>query len=118
MDDDVRFKIAAARRILFRAGLDRDDIAGQVTARAVGEQALWTTPLELFDETMPDHVVKMPFGARATDNRVIEIAGEVRPVTTRRVGRGDLEHAPSALCHSSPRRAHCCGRVDRRDGQL
>ena len=49
MDDDIRFKIAAARRILFRAGLDRDDIAGQVTARVVGADALWTTPLELFD---------------------------------------------------------------------
>ena len=82
MDGDIRFKIAAARRILFRAGLDRDDIAGQVTARATGEDALWTTPLELFDETMPDHVVKMRFGARATDNRVIEIDGEARPVTT------------------------------------
>jgi len=82
MDGDIRFKIAAARRILFRAGLDRDDIAGQVTARVFGEDALWTTPLELFDETMPDHVVKMPFGAKATANRVIEIDGEARPVTT------------------------------------
>jgi len=82
MDGDVRFKIAAARRILFRAGLDRDDIAGQVTARVLDEDALWTTPLELFDETMPDHVVKMPFGAKATANRVIEIDGEARPVTT------------------------------------
>jgi len=82
MDADVRFKIAAARRILFRAGLDRDDIAGQVTARVDDEDALWTTPLELFDETMPDHVVKMPFGAKATDNRVIEIDGGARPVTT------------------------------------
>jgi L-fuculose-phosphate aldolase len=82
MDTNIRFKIAAARRILFRAGLDRDDIAGQVTARVEGEQALWTTPLELFDETRPDHVVKMPFGAQATDNKLIEIDGEARPVTT------------------------------------
>ena len=82
MDEDVKFKIAAARRILFRAGLDRDDIAGQVTARAEGDDALWTTPLELFDETLADHVVKMPFGAKATGNRVIEIDGEPRPVTT------------------------------------
>ena len=82
MDADIRFKIAAARHMLFHAGLDRDDIAGQVTARADREDALWTTPLELFDETMPDHVVKMPFGAKATDNRVIEIDGESRPLTT------------------------------------
>ena len=82
VDEDIKFKIAAARRILFRAGLDRDDIAGQVTARDAGEDALWTTPLELFDETLPDHVVKMPFGAKATGNRVIEIDGEPRPVTT------------------------------------
>ena len=81
-DTDIRFKIAASRRILFRAGLDRDDIAGQVTARVDGEDALWTTPLELFDETLADHVVKMPFGARATDNKLIEIDGEARPVTT------------------------------------
>jgi L-fuculose-phosphate aldolase len=81
-DKDIRFKIAAARRILFRAGLDPYDIAGQVTARVDGEDALWTTPLELFDETRPDHVVKMPFGAGATDNKLIEIDGESRPLTT------------------------------------
>jgi len=82
MADDVRSKIAMARRILYRAGLDQDDIAGQVTARVNGEDALWTTPLELFDETQPDHVVKLPFGAKTSDNRTISIAGEARPVTT------------------------------------
>ncbi len=81
-DHDIRMKIALARRILYRAGLDQDDIAGQVTVRAPDQEALWTTPLELFDETRPDHVVKMPFGAPATDNRTIEIAGESRPITT------------------------------------
>lgn len=79
---DVRFEVAAARRILFRAGLDRNDIAGQVTARVAGADALWTTPLELFDETLPDHVVQVPFGARATEGRVVEVAGAALPVST------------------------------------
>ena len=80
--DDIRFKVAASRRIMFRADLDRDDVAGQVTARARGEDAFWTTPLELLDETLPEHVVKLPF-ARATANgsKLIDMPGSL-PVTT------------------------------------
>jgi L-fuculose-phosphate aldolase len=80
--DDIRFKVAASRRIMFRADLDRDDVAGQVTARARDEDAFWTTPLELLDETLPEHVVKLPF-ERATTNgsKLIDMPGSL-PVTT------------------------------------
>lgn len=81
-DAELRLQVAAARRIMARAGLDPVDIAGQVTARAPGEDALWTTPLQLFDETLPSHVVKLPFGAKATDGRVVEVAGAPVPVST------------------------------------
>jgi L-fuculose-phosphate aldolase len=80
-DPVVRGQIAAARRILFAAGLDRDDIAGQVTARA-GADALWTTPMDLFDATLPEHVVRLPFGTRARDGRVIDVDGSDVPVST------------------------------------
>ena len=80
--DDVRFKVAASRRMMFRADLDRDDVAGQVTARASGEDAFWTTPLELLDETTPEHVVKLAFEhATANGSKVIDVPGSL-PVTT------------------------------------
>jgi len=80
--DDIRFKVAASRRIMFRADLDRDDVAGQVTARVHGEHAFWTTPLELLDETLPTHVVKLAFDrATATTSTVIDMPGSL-PVTT------------------------------------
>jgi L-fuculose-phosphate aldolase len=83
MDDPMmRFEIAAARRILARAGLDPDDIAGQVTARVAGEDALWATPLGLFEDTLPTQVVKLPFGTRATDGRLVEVAGAPVPLST------------------------------------
>jgi L-fuculose-phosphate aldolase len=58
--DDVRFKIAAARRMLYREGVD-SQTAGHVSVRSPGEDAFWATPFEYFDETMPDHVIKVSF---------------------------------------------------------
>jgi len=58
--EDVRFKIAAARRMLYREGVD-SQTAGHVSVRAQGEDAFWATPFEYFDETMPDHVIKVSF---------------------------------------------------------
>jgi L-fuculose-phosphate aldolase len=82
MDDDIRFKVAASRRIMFRAGLDRDDVAGQVTARADGENAFWTSPLQLFDQTLPEQVVKLPFDRATTaGGSVVAVDGSL-PVTT------------------------------------
>src|SRR6478752_6029216 len=80
-DETIRFEIAAARRIMAAAGLDRDDIAGQVTARVAGQDALWTTPMDLFDATLPEHVVQLPYGTRATDGRLIEVGGSAVPVS-------------------------------------
>jgi L-fuculose-phosphate aldolase len=57
---DIRFKIAGARRILFREGCD-SQTAGHVSARSPGEDAFWATPFQYFDETLPDHVIKVTF---------------------------------------------------------
>jgi L-fuculose-phosphate aldolase len=57
---DIRFKIAAARRILYREGCD-SGVAGHVSARAPGEDAFYVTPFGYFDETLPSHVIKVDF---------------------------------------------------------
>src|SRR5262249_7354010 len=58
--NDVRFRIAAARRILFRNGCD-SGTAGHVSVRASGEDAVYVTPFQSFGETLPDDVVKVSF---------------------------------------------------------
>jgi len=58
--DDIRFEIAAARRMLYREGCD-SQTAGHVSARAAGEDAFWVTPFQYFDETLPEHVIKVSF---------------------------------------------------------
>jgi L-fuculose-phosphate aldolase len=58
--DDIRFRIAAARRMLYRQGCD-SNIGGHVSARADGEDAFWVTGLEYFDQTTPDRVCKLGF---------------------------------------------------------
>ena len=62
MDEhDIRFRIAAARRMLFRQGCD-SNIGGHVSARAAGgEDAFWVTGLEYLDQTTSDRVVKLGF---------------------------------------------------------
>jgi len=60
------FRIAAARRMLYRAGLD-SQIGGHVSLRVPGEDAFWVTPFQYFDETLPEHVSKVGF-----DLQVIE----------------------------------------------
>jgi L-fuculose-phosphate aldolase len=61
---DIRFRIAAARRILYREGCD-SNIGGHVSARARGEDAFWVTGLEYFDQTTPDRVCKLGFDLEA-----------------------------------------------------
>lgn len=58
--EDIRFRIAAARRMLYRNGCD-SGIAGHVSARAEGRDAYWITPFEYFDETTPDRVILVSF---------------------------------------------------------
>ena len=58
--DDPRFRIAAARRILYRNGID-SQVAGHVSTRVPAEEAFLVSPSEYFDETLPDHVMKMGF---------------------------------------------------------
>ena len=58
--DDIRFKIAASRRILYRLGCD-SDVGGHVSARAADGESFWITPFEYFDETTPDRVIRVGF---------------------------------------------------------
>ena len=58
--NDIRFRIAAARRMLFRLGCD-SNVGGHVSVRADGEDAFWVTGFEYFDETMPDGIARLDF---------------------------------------------------------
>ena len=71
--DDIRFRIAAARRILARNGCE-SRVAGHVSARAEGEDAFYVSPFEYFDETLPDRVVKV-----SMDLEVLEGDWEASP---------------------------------------
>ncbi len=67
--DDVRFRLAASRRILHRGGCD-SGVAGHVSARAEGESAFWTSPMASFDEALPTHAVKMGFDLAVHEGRM------------------------------------------------
>ena len=71
--DDIRFKIAAARRMLARNGCE-SRVAGHVSARAEGEDAFYVSPFEYFDETLPDRIVKV-----SMDLEVLEGDWEASP---------------------------------------
>jgi len=59
--EELPFKIAAARRILYREGCD-SNVGGHVSARATDEDdAFWVTAFEYFDQTTPDRVCKLGF---------------------------------------------------------
>lgn len=80
MDEtDIRFRIAAARRILYRQGCD-SNVGGHVSARAHGEDAFWVTGFEYFDQTTPDRVVKLGFDLQAR--------------------QGELPHSPAVNFHA------------------
>jgi L-fuculose-phosphate aldolase len=56
---DIRFRLAAARRILYRQGCD-SGVAGHLTVRAEDDQrCFWTAPMSCFDEALPTHAAKM-----------------------------------------------------------
>jgi len=57
-DTDIRFKISAVRRMLYREGCD-SQTAGHVSARDAGDPgAFYVSPFQYFDETRPEHIVK------------------------------------------------------------
>ncbi|MBP2369403.1 class II aldolase/adducin family protein [Pseudonocardia parietis] len=70
-EDDPRFRIAAARRILHREGLD-SQVGGHVSLRVPGEDAFWVTPFQYFDETLPEHVSKVGFGLEVLEHGTLE----------------------------------------------
>lgn len=62
--DDIQFRIAAARRMLYRLGCD-SNVGGHVSARADDAlDAFWVTGFEYFDQTTPDGVAKLGFDLR------------------------------------------------------
>jgi L-fuculose-phosphate aldolase len=67
--DDIRFKIAASRRILYREGCD-SNVGGHVSARAHGEDAFWATGFEYFDQTRPDKVAKLDFSLQVIEGEL------------------------------------------------
>lgn len=59
-EDDPRFRVAAARRILARGGCE-SGVAGHVSLRADDGNSFWTSAFEYFDETTPATVVRADF---------------------------------------------------------
>jgi L-fuculose-phosphate aldolase len=63
-ETDVRFRIAAARRILYREGCD-SNVGGHVSVRGSlsgdGDDTFWVTGFEYFDQTTPDGTCLMDF---------------------------------------------------------
>ena len=57
-ETDVRWRVAAARRLLYRHGCD-SGIAGHVSQRDPGGDGFWVTPFEYFDETVPESVMHL-----------------------------------------------------------
>jgi len=73
---DARFRIAAAKRMLYREGCD-SGTGGQFSARVENEEALWISRFgEYFDESAPSTVVKLGY-----DLRVIGSGREVPPAS-------------------------------------
>lgn len=64
--DDIRTKVALSRRMLARNGCD-SNVGGHVSARAPGEDAFWITPLQYFDQTIPEDCVKVGFDMEQRD---------------------------------------------------
>jgi L-fuculose-phosphate aldolase len=67
--EDIRFKVAAARRMLYREGCD-SNVGGHVSARAHGEDAFWATGFEYFDQTRPDNVAKLDFSLQVIEGEL------------------------------------------------
>jgi L-fuculose-phosphate aldolase len=66
---DIRFRIAAARRMLYREGCD-SNVGGHVSARAQNEDAFWATGFEYFDQTTPDRVAKLDLSLRVVEGEL------------------------------------------------
>src|SRR4051794_13752139 len=65
---DLRLKIAAAARMLAKAGCDPNDLTAQVSARCDdGEDAFLITPLEYCELTRPDDLITVGFARRQRD---------------------------------------------------
>jgi L-fuculose-phosphate aldolase len=67
--EDPRFRLAAARRILYRNGCD-SGVAGHTSTRVDGEEAFWTFPMASFDEALPEHAVKMGFDLHVLEGKI------------------------------------------------
>ena len=81
---DIRFRIAAARRMLYREGCD-SNVGGHVSARADDEDdAFWVTGFEYFDQTTPDRVAQARLRPRP------DPVGDARDVARGELPRPDL----------------------------
>lgn len=75
MDEaDPRLRVAAARRILHRAGCE-SLVAGHVSQRDAASGSFWVTPFQYFDETLPSDVIEVGI----EDLRVRSDGGEASP---------------------------------------
>jgi L-fuculose-phosphate aldolase len=68
-----KFQIAAARRILFRAGLD-SQIGGHISLRIPGADAFYITPFQYFDETLPEDLSIVGFDLAVRESGRYEVS--------------------------------------------
>lgn len=67
--NDIRFRIAAARRMLYRQGCD-SNIGGHVSAREPGADTFWATGFEYFDQTLPSGVAKLDLSLNVVEGEL------------------------------------------------
>lgn len=94
--DDVGFRLAAGRRILYRNGCD-SAVAGHLSARCDDDEGFWMTPFEYFDETVPSSITRLDW-----DTNVIGSRSETSPAASfhssiyrRRSDVGSIAHIHS-----------------------
>ena len=72
----IGFRLAAARRIMYRNGCD-STVAGHLSARAEGGEGFVMTPFEYFDETLPSSVSTLDW-----ELNVLGSASETSPASS------------------------------------
>lgn len=66
---DLRFRIAAARRMLYREGCD-SNVGGHVSAREPGQNVFWATGFEYFDQTTPCGVAQLDLSLQVVEGEL------------------------------------------------
>lgn len=70
-ENDLRFRIAAGRRMLYRHGCD-SNVGGHVSGRVAdtdGDDTFWVTGFEYLDQTLPDGLARLDLELNAVEGQ-------------------------------------------------